>query len=151
MQVVSSDLPNNCRLYKAPSGDYVRVTVTVESANKGSYSIVAAVTDSAGVDLGPETDPFILTHCIEDTDTPPLGLGRTNGAKKGNLAIDGGILFESDGAEWIERGPIPDGASVAAAEIINEWDKAGQRVAERAVRAWSRQSAKTEVNALIGA
>lgn len=148
--VTAAGLDPAYRLYQLDDGDHVRVKVSVLDADKGAYNLVAQMADAQGVATGPDTSPLSLTLSLEETDVSVVAATKGQ-AQKGKMAKQGGRLHESDGTDWIDRGPIPDGASDAVIETLCQFDRAARRMAIRAARAWARQSAQPDVNTLIGA
>lgn len=137
------------RLYES-GGVHARVKVDAVDALNGLYHVTAQVADDTGQPVGPVSETHVLRHKQDQTDLPRFAVGR-DGGTKGLLLKEAGRLFEHDGDQWLDRGPLPASAADGTAEILVVWDKAARAAAEKAIRAWGRQASMAEIRALIGA
>ncbi len=149
MKVISSNLPNKYRLYQTDDGILVRVGVIVKADHDevSAYRLEAEVTDAEGEPTGPMVS-HSSSHAKSQAEMPVVQAGRGD-LNKGELAVDGGRLYQCVDDAWIDRGPIPDGADVAIAETLCELDRTARGIAEKARLAWLRQSAASEITSLL--
>jgi len=136
------------RLYRK-GDEYVRVKISVNNADTGTYTLTAQVASKDGCALGPESSPLNLTHAMDEIDLPPF-IATEVGAVKGDHYRVEGRIYEYNGTEMVDHGPISEGLPDSVAEMLVVWNKAGIRLAEKALRAWKRQSAQQEINTLLG-
>jgi hypothetical protein len=143
---------NAYRFYEY-EGSIFRVKVEAESDNLFAFSLSVQVCDSAGIPIDDRILAEINHSHVVDQTMPPVFNSYSElpaGGSKGDLAQVALELFEAgDSGDWVSRGPIPAGAGVVEAEILNEWDKVAQSLVVQSASAWARLSSEEQVLNLI--
>jgi len=143
-----SGLAPQYRVYQG-AGTYVRVEARTKDTAKGVYLLTAVPCDQSGSPLGTLSISHKIIHQQDQVDLPEFAASREAGGK-GNLLRENGHVFEHSGAEWVDRGPLPAGASDAVAEILCMWDREARVLAAKTRRNWARLSEAMNIEALLG-
>ena len=140
------------RLYQTSGGRYVRVKIETVPNKVNVFKLTAQSTDEDGILEGFELEPVSIRLSSDQVDVAPItDETDTNLAgAKGQLIRVTDRLYEHDGVNWVDRGPIDPSAAPAAAEALTAWDKTARELVTCTDRAAERYEVLPQLQTAIG-